>query len=65
MQPQLTPKNTAINQWHSNTTQRSKIVIDNDLRMIDGHCNYHFYIQNHLRQGGCEHMIALRIKLLI
>lgn len=40
---------------------RPEIVIDSDQRLIAGQCFCHFYLQNHLRQGPCEHMLALRL----
>lgn len=36
------------------------LTIDSDLRLIDGQCECYFYHQNRLRQGPCEHMLALR-----
>lgn len=38
------------------------ITIDDDERMIDGSCGCHFYHQNKLYKGPCEHMLALRIQ---
>lgn len=37
-----------------------ELTIDPDLRLIDGQCGCYFYGQNRLRQGPCEHMLALR-----
>jgi YesN/AraC family two-component response regulator len=34
--------------------------IDNDLRLVDGCCQCHFYIKNKIYKGPCEHMLAVR-----
>lgn len=36
------------------------IVLDNDERLVDAHCNCYFYDHNKLMRGPCEHMLALR-----
>ncbi|RTZ65106.1 MAG: SWIM zinc finger family protein [Aquificaceae bacterium] len=38
-----------------------EIVIDADMRLIDAKCSCHFYIQNKMNQGPCEHMLAIRL----
>jgi len=38
------------------------LFIDADERLINGKCSCNFYQQNKLRQGPCEHMLALRMK---
>lgn len=38
-----------------------EIRIDADQRLVDGSCGCHFYISNKLKQGPCEHMLAIRI----
>lgn len=38
-----------------------ELEIDSDLRLVNGSCKCHFYYQNHLRQGPCEHLLALRL----
>ncbi|MCO7225107.1 SWIM zinc finger family protein [Pleionea sp. CnH1-48] len=37
-----------------------KIQIDDDNRMTQASCDCHFYHENKLRKGPCEHMLALR-----
>ncbi|MGF1728515.1 hypothetical protein [Photobacterium kasasachensis] len=39
------------------------LSIDQDQRLIAGECQCHFWHQNKLRQGPCEHMLALRLKV--
>ncbi|WP_434340599.1 SWIM zinc finger family protein [Motilimonas cestriensis] len=39
---------------------QSFISLDLDHRLVDGQCNCHFWHRNKLRQGPCEHMLALR-----
>ncbi|WP_028021455.1 SWIM zinc finger family protein [Enterovibrio calviensis] len=39
------------------------LSIDNDQRLVKGECQCHFWHQNKLRQGPCEHMLALRLTL--
>lgn len=39
----------------------TKLTIDADERIVAGQCNCNFFKQNALRQGPCEHMLALRI----
>lgn len=36
------------------------LTIDGDRRLVNGECGCHFYHKNRLRQGPCEHMLALR-----
>jgi len=42
-------------------TFQTEITIDSDLRQTGGHCGCHFYHHNQLRQGPCEHMLAIRL----
>lgn len=37
------------------------LAIDSDQRLVNGECQCHFWHQNKLRQGPCEHMLALRL----
>jgi len=39
----------------------AEITIDRDQRMAEGHCHCHFFHQNKMRKGPCEHMLALRM----
>ncbi len=39
---------------------QASIVIDDDQRLRDAGCECYFWKQNRLRQGPCEHMLALR-----
>jgi hypothetical protein len=36
------------------------IVLDSDERLIEAQCSCHFYVQNKLYKGPCEHMLAIR-----
>ena len=36
-------------------------LIDGDERLAKGKCSCNFYQQNQLRQGPCEHILALRM----
>ncbi|KDM92812.1 hypothetical protein [Photobacterium galatheae] len=38
------------------------LTIDRDQRLINAQCECHFWHQHKLRQGPCEHMLALRLK---
>jgi len=38
----------------------ASIVVDDDQRLRDAGCQCHFWHQNRLRMGPCEHMLALR-----
>lgn len=40
-----------------------EITIDKDLRLIEATCKCHFYYQNRLNKGPCEHMLALRLSM--
>jgi hypothetical protein len=40
---------------------QSTLTIDSDFRISAASCHCHFYHQNKLRKGPCEHMIALRL----
>ncbi|WP_298609088.1 hypothetical protein [uncultured Thiothrix sp.] len=40
---------------------KPNLTIDADLRLVAGECQCHFYIQHKLRQGPCEHLLALRL----
>jgi hypothetical protein len=44
-----------------NQTFRPSLLIDADERMTQATCTCHFYIQNKLYKGPCEHILALRI----
>lgn len=37
-----------------------KLMLDGDQRLMAGECNCHYFHQNRLRRGPCEHMLALR-----
>ncbi|MGF1724027.1 hypothetical protein [Photobacterium nomapromontoriensis] len=37
------------------------LSIDNDQRLTKAQCQCHFWHQNQLRQGPCEHMLSLRL----
>lgn len=37
-----------------------KLTLDGDRCLTTGECNCHFFHQNRLRRGPCEHMLALR-----
>lgn len=41
---------------------QSKLRIDQDQRLVEGECQCHFWHSNKLRQGPCEHMLALRLQ---
>lgn len=41
-------------------TLETMLVLDSDERLVDGHCQCHFYVSNKLYKGPCEHMLALR-----
>ena len=41
--------------------QETSLVIDNDDRIRQANCSCHFYIQNRLRMGPCEHILTLKI----
>ncbi len=47
----------------TNRTYEVTLFIDADERLINGKCTCHFYQQNKLHQGPCEHMLALRMKM--
>ncbi len=38
-----------------------EITIDSDMRLISAFCSCHFYYQNKINQGPCEHMLAIRL----
>lgn len=42
-------------------TYAPQLVIDNDERIKQATCSCHFYIQNKLFKGPCEHILALRM----
>ncbi len=44
-----------------NQTYKPELVIDKDERMIQATCTCHFYVQNKLYKGPCEHILALRM----
>lgn len=39
---------------------QTHLRLDADQRLVEGKCGCHHFIANHLRQGPCEHMLALR-----
>ncbi len=39
----------------------SSVIIDNDLKIIDGKCNCNYYYTNKMTKGPCAHILALRI----
>lgn len=39
---------------------RVRLRLDGDQRLVEGECQCYFYRQHRLRQGPCEHMLALR-----
>ncbi len=45
-----------------NTNYRPFLILDHDLRMIEGYCDCHFYYRNQLKKGPCEHILSLRMK---
>jgi len=45
------------------TNYLPEITIDKDLRLTEATCQCHFYYQNRLNKGPCEHMLALRLSL--
>ena len=40
---------------------KPEITIDADMRLVDAQCSCHFYHQNKMNQGPCEHMLAVRL----
>ncbi|MGK9173290.1 hypothetical protein KXR87_08665 [Yokenella regensburgei] len=44
---------------------RVSLTLDGDQRLTAGECNCHFYHQNRLRRGPCEHMLALRLAVRV
>lgn len=42
-------------------TYQPEITLDADMRLVEAKCSCHFYIQNKLNQGPCEHMLAVRL----
>lgn len=40
---------------------QAHLCIDADMRLVAGECQCHFYIQNKLMKGPCEHILALRL----
>jgi hypothetical protein len=44
-----------------NQTYKPELVIDKDDRIAEAKCTCHFYVQNKLYKGPCEHILALRI----
>ncbi len=45
-----------------NSTYNPEVLIDGDQRLVGGTCSCHFYRQNSMNKGPCEHMLALRMK---
>lgn len=42
-------------------TYTPSLELDADQRLVAGKCQCHFYYQNQLRQGPCEHLLAIRL----
>lgn len=40
---------------------KPEMTIDSDMRLIEASCHCHFYHQNKINQGPCEHMLAVRL----
>jgi hypothetical protein len=38
-----------------------RLRLDSDMRLVEGQCSCHHFIAHHLRQGPCEHMLAIRL----
>ncbi|MEZ5427819.1 MAG: hypothetical protein R2747_16235 [Pyrinomonadaceae bacterium] len=43
-------------------TLKVSLTLDSDQRMIQGVCVCRYFLKNELRQGPCEHILALRLK---
>ncbi len=58
-----TPNGLKLSGVVKEKTQQFKpeVVIDKDERMIEAKCTCHFFVQNKLYKGPCEHILALRI----
>ena len=41
--------------------QRTALTLNADDRIVDARCDCRFYVQNKLRKGPCEHILALRL----
>ena len=41
------------------------LMLDTDQRLTVGECNCHYFHQNRLRRGPCEHMLALRLAVKV
>ncbi len=42
-------------------TYAVELQLDADMRLISAQCHCHFYLQHKLKQGPCEHLLALRL----
>jgi hypothetical protein len=40
----------------------TRVVIDNDMKLVDASCNCWYFEQNKLHKGPCEHILATRAK---
>ncbi|VXC34606.1 SWIM zinc finger-containing protein [Flavobacterium sp. 9AF] len=45
------------------TTFQTEAQIDKDNRMISGSCSCNYFLNNGLRKGPCEHLLALRMEM--
>ncbi len=39
---------------------KTEMVMDTDQRLVKGECQCHYFVNNKLHKGPCEHMLALR-----
>lgn len=46
---------------HGEKPKHPRLRLDGDERVTDAECSCNFYQQNKLRQGPCEHILALRL----
>lgn len=63
VQATQTPNGLKLSGVVKEKTQQYKpeVVIDNDERMTEAKCTCHFFVQNKMYKGPCEHILALRI----
>jgi hypothetical protein len=61
--PETVEKNTHLRGLvtEGSVDYHPELSIDHDYRIHSAICQCHFYHQNKMRQGPCEHMIALRL----
>ena len=57
-QGRVTIKGTVMD---NGSSYQPSITIDGDMRMVDAQCSCHFYHQNKMNKGPCEHMLAIRL----